>query len=400
MADFSNDISKSLQGLTNIPVGDLATGIKEFSEALKEAGQTTLESNVTGKQFNQILKLQAAANKKHIKSEKTNLANEKKKYKEENTLWQRATRQNREHLKIQKAMIKGMTGSTRQMTGFGRAQEKLFGGMKKGASGAAGGVMKLAGKAGALGLVVVALKTIVDKILEADQILAGMAKTAGVFRDTLRKGWQPAIAGVRSDLVIMGVQLQEIAENANAMLNNLTKTNIVNEGFLKTSTLVSKVFGTGAEATAKFFGAIQEQTTITSKNMHEMVESIVQYSNTGTNVARVTRDMVANTNLIAIYGQDQVKNLIEMARYASDNGTTLEGIQGTMDALGGDYENAADAITEMNRRWGTNFDAMKAHQVAFANDAKAQQKYRDDMIDDLAKQHNMRSRKPRIGNSF
>ena len=391
MADFSSDISKSIQGLTNIPVGDLATGIQQFSEALKASDQTLRDSNVTGKQFNQILKLQAEANKKHIKKEKESFREEKRRYKEENTLWQRATRQNREHLKVQKAMIKGMTGSTRQMTNFGRAQEKLFGGMKKGAASAAGGIGKLAGKAGALGLVVLALKTIVDKVLEADKILAGMSKTAGVFRDTLRKGWQPAIAGVRADLAIMGVQLQEIAENANAMLDNLAKTSKVNEGFLKTSTLVSKVFGVGAQASAKFFGAIQDQTTITAQNMHQMVESIVQYSDTGTNVARVTRDMVANSNLIAIYGQDQVKNLIEMAKHASDNGTTLEGIQNTMETLGGDYASAADAITEINRRWGVNFNAMEAHQVAFMNDAEAQQKMRDGYIDALAKQHNMQN---------
>ena len=70
MADFSSDISKSIQGLTNIPVGDLATGIQQFSEALKASDQTLRDSNVTGKQFNQILKLQAEANKKHIKKEK------------------------------------------------------------------------------------------------------------------------------------------------------------------------------------------------------------------------------------------------------------------------------------------------------------------------------------------
>ena len=34
MADISANITKSLQGLSNIPVGDLAAGIQQFSDAV------------------------------------------------------------------------------------------------------------------------------------------------------------------------------------------------------------------------------------------------------------------------------------------------------------------------------------------------------------------------------
>ena len=101
MADISANITKSLQGLSNIPVGDLAAGIQQLSDAVAAGSQTFQDNNVTGRQYNQILKAQAEANKKYIKDEKNRFKDAKRKYKEENTLWQRATKQNKEHLKAQ-----------------------------------------------------------------------------------------------------------------------------------------------------------------------------------------------------------------------------------------------------------------------------------------------------------
>jgi hypothetical protein len=74
MADISANISKSLQGMSNIPVGDLAAGIQQFSDAVKASQETLNNNNVTGKQYNQILKTQAAQNAKFIKDEKKQYA--------------------------------------------------------------------------------------------------------------------------------------------------------------------------------------------------------------------------------------------------------------------------------------------------------------------------------------
>ena len=70
MADISANITKSLQGLSSIPVGDLAAGIQQFSDAVAAGEQTIKDNNVTGRQYNQILKAQADANKQYIKTEK------------------------------------------------------------------------------------------------------------------------------------------------------------------------------------------------------------------------------------------------------------------------------------------------------------------------------------------
>ena len=383
MADISANISKSLQGMSNIPVGDLAAGIQQFSDAVKASQETLNNNNVTGKQYNQILKTQATQNAKFIKDEKKRYAQEKKRYKEENSYWQRATKQNKEHLRAQKDMIKGMTVANRELTGFGRAQAKLFSSMKKGAGSAAGGIGKLAGKAGAIGLVVVALKTIVDKILEADQILVNMSKSTGQFRDALRPAADRA-STVANQLAMAGVSMKEVAESSLGFLNNLSKTNRDYSKFLGTATLVSKAFGVGADQSAKFFGAIAETTTISGEKMESMVDSMVAIGATGTNVSRVMRDMTANSNLIAVYGEKQVKNLMDMAKYASDSGTNLEGMLGTMDTFG-DFESAIDGAQELNRWFGVNIDANKAYQIAFRNDAAEQTAFYKDLIDKIAK---------------
>ena len=126
MADISSNISKSIQGLSNIPAGDLAAGVQQFADALAAGSETIKDNNVTGRQYNQILKAQAEANKRYIKDEKNRFKNAKRKYKEENTLWQRLTKQNKEHLKAQKEMIKGMKTANRELTMYGRAQSKLM----------------------------------------------------------------------------------------------------------------------------------------------------------------------------------------------------------------------------------------------------------------------------------
>ena len=145
MADISANITKSLQGLSSIPVGDLAAGIQQFSDAVAAGEQTIKDNNVTGRQYNQILKAQADANKQYVKNEKNKFKDAKKRYKEENSLWQRATKQNKEHLKAQGAMIKGMKNANRELTTYGRAQAKLIAGRQKGAGAAGSGIAKLAG---------------------------------------------------------------------------------------------------------------------------------------------------------------------------------------------------------------------------------------------------------------
>ena len=391
MADISANITKSLQGLSNIPVGDLAAGIQQFSDAVAAGSQTLQDNNVTGRQYNQILKAQAEANKRYIKDEKNRFKDAKRKYKEENTLWQRATKQNKEHLKAQSAMIKGMKTANRELTMYGRAQAKLMSGLQRGAAGAGAGITKLAGKAGALGLVVVALKTLVDKILEADQILVNMSKSTGQFRDALRPAADRA-SMVANQLAMAGVSMKEIAESSLGFLNNLTQTNRDYSKFLGTATMVSKAFGIGAEQSSKFFATIAETTTISGENMEKMVDDIVAFGATGTNVARVMRDMTANSNLIAVYGEKQVKNLMDMAKHAAKSGTNLQGMLGTMDTFG-DFESAIQGAQDLNRWFGVSIDSARAYQVAFNNDAKEQTEFYDGLIDRLA-------RSTKLGKSF
>ena len=383
MADISANITKSLQGLSNIPVGDLAAGIQQFSDAVAAGSQTLQDNNVTGRQYNQILKAQAEANKRYIKDEKNRFKDAKRKYKEENTLWQRATKQNKEHLKAQQAMIKGMKTANRELTMYGRAQAKLMSGLQRGAGAAGAGITKLAGKAGALGLVVVALKTLVDKILEADQILINMSKSTGQFRDALRPAADRA-SMVANQLAMAGVSMKEIAESSLGFLNNLTQTNRDYSKFLGTATMVSKAFGIGAEQSSKFFATIAEATTISGENMEKMVDDLVAFSSTGTNVARVMRDMTANSNLIAVYGEKQVKNLMDMAKHAAKSGTNLQGMLGTMDTFG-DFESAIQGAQDLNRWFGVSIDSARAYQVAFNNDAKEQTEFYDGLIDRLAR---------------
>ena len=383
MADISSNISKSIQGLSNIPAGDLAAGVQQFADALAAGSETIKDNNVTGRQYNQILKAQSDANARFIKDERRRFKNEKKRYREENTLWQRLTKQNKEHLKAQKEMIKGMKTANRELTMYGRAQSKLMSGLQRGAGAAGAGIIKLAGKAGALGLVVVALKTLVDKILEADQILVNMSKSTGQFRDALRPT-ADAASLVANKLAMAGVSMKEVTEASLGFLNNLTNTNRDYSKFLGTATMVSKAFGIGAEQSSKFFATIAETTTISGENMEKMVDDIVAFGATGTNVARVMRDMTANSNLIAVYGGQQVDNLVKMAKYAADSGTDLQSMRSTMEALGSDFDTAISLVQELNVRFNTNIDSAEAYQVAFSNNAEDQTAWYQKTIAQLA----------------
>ena len=368
MADISANITKSLQGLSNIPVGDLAAGIQQFSEAVAAGSQTIQDNNVTGRQYNQILKAQAEANKQHIKNEKTKFKEAKRKYKEENTLWQRATKQNKEHLKAQSAMIKGMKTANRELTMYGRAQSKLMGGLQKAAGGLGGGITKLAGKAGALGGVIIGLKMLVDRFLQIDGILGRMSKQFGTSRKELRVVTNEAKAFARQ-MMLTGTSTREIAEMSASIMGNLSRSTEETRRLAGVATLVSKAFNVSQDDAAKFFATLAETTTLTADETKKIFENMKNTAAVGVNVGRAVRDLAANSTLIAIQGEKQVKNMAQVALYAAEADTDMQGITKGIRAFA-DLEQAVELSQRMALHFGVSVDATEMWRIAQRNNIK------------------------------
>jgi len=367
MADISANITKSLQGLSSIPVGDLAAGIQQFSDAVAAGEQTVRDNNVTGRQYNQILKAQAEANKKYIKDEQRRFKDEKKKYKEENSLWQRATKQNKEHLKAQSAMIKGMKNANRELTMYGRAQAKLMGGMQKAAGGLAGGIGKLAGKAGALGIVIIALKTLVDRVLMIDGALTSMSKKFGQAKDTLRKVTEESRL-FADQMRLTGTSTKEVIDMTGSIMENLTLSTKEGRRLAGVATLVSKGFGVADDVAGKFFATLAQTTTLTADQTKLIFENMAATERVGVNVGRAVRDLAANSTLIAVQGEAQVENLAKMALYASQAGTDMQGMVSTIRKFA-DLEAGVDLAGDANRAFKIQIDAAEQFRIAQRNNA-------------------------------
>jgi len=367
MADISANITKSLQGLSNIPVGDLAAGIQQFSEAVAAGSQTIQDNNVTGRQYNQILKAQADANKKYIKDEQRKFKDEKKRYKEENTLWQRATKQNKEHLKAQNAMIKGMKTANRELTMYGRAQAKLMGGMQKAAGGLAGGIGKLAGKAGAIGIVVVALKTLVDRVLMIDSALTSMSKKFGQSRDTLRKITEESRL-FADTMRLTGTSTKEVIDMTSSIMDNLMHSNKETRRLAGVATLVAKGFGVANDVAGKFFATLSQTTEMTADETRKIFENMKSAGGESVNVGRAVRDLAANSTLVAVQGEAQVENLAKMALYAAAAGTDMQGMVGSVRKFA-NLEAGVELANDAERAFDVQIEAAEQFRIAQRNNA-------------------------------
>lgn len=381
MADISANITKSLQGLSNIPVGDLAAGIQQFSDAVAAGSQTFQDNNVTGRQYNQILKAQAEANKKYIKDEKNRFKDAKRKYKEENTLWQRATKQNKEHLKAQGAMIKGMKTANRELTMYGRAQSKLMGGMQKAAGGLAGGLGKLAGKAGALGVVVVALKTLVDRVLMIDGALSSMSKQFGQSRDTLRKITEESRL-FADRMRLTGISTKEVIDMTSSIMENLMHSNEETRRLAGVATKVSKGFSVANDVAGKFFATLAQTTEMTATETEQIFKNMKAAGGESVNVGRAVRDLAANSTLVAVQGEAQVENLAKMAMYASAAGTDMQGMVGTVRKFA-DLEQGVDLANQAGLAFDIQINAAEQFRIAQRNNAGEMSAAYKKIVEDL-----------------
>ena len=286
MADLGNQLEGAGSGLERLTEG--------FDNlVLKLSGVSQLEAK--------IIKEKQAINKQLDKINKDKIKEEKKAL----PLQKRMTVQLQQRLKNTTLLNKGLKETIKGMTKF----NKGMGDMAKKGLGKGLGVLKGAMKAGAIGAAVMAIKAIVDGLLQIDGMMAKMVQATGRLRSGL-DSVREIVLTTSAKMSDLGISMEQAGAEAANMTQHMGTLSRVTADLVVLSLLMQKGFGMGAEQS----GQLLESLTRINVNAREFVETLREDAvMAGTNVSLVMRNVATITKDISIQNERSLESLKAMA---------------------------------------------------------------------------------------
>ena len=168
-----------------------------------------------------------------------------------------------------------------------------------------------------------------------------------------------------------GVSMEESAEAAAGLVTSLGNFRKISPELIKTTSLIAKYTGLGAEEAAKFTGTMVKGFGMTAKDVETFSDRIVDFATrSGVNARKVMSDIASDTNLTSIYlsrGEDYLKRAAIQAQKMGKSMGEIDSVsQGFLD-----LDSAAESVGLLNQYTGSSLNALEMFNLAARKDTTA-----------------------------
>lgn len=168
-----------------------------------------------------------------------------------------------------------------------------------------------------------------------------------------------------------GVSMEESAEAAAGLVTSLGNFRKISPELIKTTSLIAKYTGLGAEEAAKFTGTMVKGFGMTAKDVETFSDRIVDFATrSGVNARKVMADIASDTNLTSIYlsrGEDYLKRAAIQAQKMGKSMGEIDSVsQGFLD-----LDSAAESVGLLNQYTGSSLNALEMFNLAARKDTTA-----------------------------
>ena len=278
-----------------------------------------------------------------------------------------AAQEKRDKLKIaklEKTHFKQLGDTIKSMKLFNKSIGEMGKGMIKGLAkmGAA------AGKAGAIGALVVGVKFLIDGLLKVDKGMADLVKRTKLTRVELAGVKEAALAASQS-VSLMGPTFEQITAEAGNLVETFGRASMVTDKLVKDSLALQQGYGVAAGEAGKLTEALERS----ARSGAEFRQSILDIAGkAGVSASLVMRDMASRSQQIAIQNERSTEAMAKMVATSLKIGVSLKDFEGVKTAFS-DIGNIANTLGDATAIFGQEFaDIMGSHEELHALNLKGE----------------------------
>ena len=258
---------------------------------------------------------------------------------------QKEIRVDAQTMKQKKFQLKNLTDLNKAFKEVGKNMKDFA----KQSLGKIGQGMKMAGKAGAIGVLITGIKVLIDGLLKLDTQMGKLVARLGMTRKELAP-MKKSIIDAHAALGQFGMTFEQVAEDAANLTEAFGKVPQDLTKMVNVSMRLQKVYGVSAQHAASLVTSLERANT----DSREFVDNIGKRAQkAGVLTTLVMRGMAANAEMFAIQTDRGRESMMNMAVDMAKAGGTVDEIKG-LEAAFVDFEKVQANISSATSIFGTD----------------------------------------------